>query len=158
GELHAASAAMTFDAIDAGRRALDARLDGLAHAPHRAGGWHRGLSGGGLLAQGGYDDVGIDASGEMIGNDRWIGDAVLGIAMNRLDQCGWLGECGDRSRGRQRELQLYGAAWHDRWYGQARLASGAFRRQMQRNLLLGAMRDAVATQLSGDYLGGSAEV
>src|SRR5690606_35601980 len=72
GELHAASAAMTFDAIDAGRRALGARLDGLAHAAHRAGGWHRGLSVRGLLAQGGYDDVGIYASGEMIGNDRWI--------------------------------------------------------------------------------------
>ena len=100
----------------------------------------------------------VTASGEMIGNDWRIGDAVFGIAMNRLDQSSWLGEFGDRSRGRQRELQLYAAAWRGDWYGQAQLASGAFQRQMQRNLLLGAMRDAVATQLSGDYLAASGEI
>ena len=158
GELHAASTAMTFDAIDAGRRALNARVDALAHAPSAAGGWYRDLSSSGTLAQSGYDSVGIDASGEMIGNDWRIGDAVLGIAMNRLDQSSWLSEFGDRSRGRQRELQLYAAAWRGDWYGQAQLASGAFQRQMQRNLLLGAMRDAVATQLSGDYLGAFGEI
>lgn len=158
GELHAASTAMTFDAIDAGRRALDARIDGVSHAPQAAGGWYRDLASGGMLAQGGYDSVGIDASGEMIGNDWRVGNAMFGIAMNRLDQSSWLGEFGDRSRGRQRELQLYAAAWRGDWYGQAQLASGAFQRQMQRNLLLGAMRDAVATQLSGDYVGASGEL
>lgn len=159
GELHAASAAMTFDAIDAGRRALNARIDGLSHAPQTAGGWYRDLSGGGILAQAGYDSVGIDSAGEMIGNDWRIGrDAVVGIAMNRLDQSSWLGAFGDRSRGRQRELQLYAAAWRGGWHGQAQLASGAFQRQMQRNLLLGSMRDSVATQLSGDYIGASGEI
>ena len=158
GELHAASTAMTFDAIDVGRRALNGRIDDVAHAPRRIGGWYRDLSSSGTLAQGGYDSVGIDAAGEMLGNDWRVGDAVFGIAMNRLDQSSWLGEFGDRSRGRQRELQLYAAAWRGDWYGQAQLASGSFQRQMQRNLLLGAMRDAVATQLSGDYVGAFGEV
>lgn len=159
GELHAASTAMTFDGIDAGRRALDGRLDNLSHAPQLAGGWSRDLSSGGTLAQGGFDSVGIDAAGEMIGNDWRVGsNAVLGIAMNRLEQSSWLSEFGDRSRGRQRELQLYASSWRGNWYGQAQFASGAFQRQMQRNLLLGATQDAVATQLSGDYVGLSGEL
>src|SRR5690606_10904681 len=157
GELHAASAAMTFDAIDAGRRALDGRIDALADMA-ASGGWHRDLSSGGTLAQAGFDGVGIDPSGEMVGNAWRLGrHAVFGIAMNRLDQSSWLGTFGDRSRGHQQEVQLYAAGWRGDWYGQAQLATGAFRRQMQRNLLLGSLRDAVATQLSGDYAGASAE-
>ena len=159
GELHGASAAMTFDAIDAGRRALNGRLDVLSHAPQAAGGWYRDLSSGGTLAQAGFDSVGIDAMGEMIGNDWRVGsNAIVGVAMNRLEQSSWLGDFGDRSRGHQRELQLYASAWRGDWYGQAQLSSGSFQRQMQRNLVLGAMQDAVATQLSGDYVGASGEI
>ena len=159
GELHGASAAMTLDAIDAGRRALNGRLDVLSHAPQAAGGWYRDLSSSGTLAQGGFDSVGIDAAGEMIGNDWRIGsNAIVGIAMNRLEQSSWLSDFGDRSRGHQRELQVYASAWRGDCYGQAQLASGSFQRQMQRNLLLGAMQDAVATQLSGDYVGAFGEI
>jgi len=159
GELHAASSAMTFDAIDAGRRALGQRLDALAQAPAKAGGWYRDLAASGQLAQAGYDSVGLDASGAMVGSDWRLGrDAVLGIAMNRLEQSGWLGASGDRSRGHQREVQLYAAAWRGPWQTQAQLASGAFRRQMQRNLLLGDLRDTVATQLSGDYVSAFGEL
>ncbi|HWS78794.1 MAG TPA: S8 family serine peptidase, partial [Thermomonas sp.] len=96
GELHAASTAMTFDAIDAGRRALNGRIDTLSHSPQAAGGWVRDLASSGTLAQGGYDSVGTDAAGEMIGNDWRLGtDAVVGIAMNRLEQSSWLSEFGD---------------------------------------------------------------
>ena len=159
GELHAASTAMTFDAIDVGRRALNGRIDTLSHAPQTAGGWYRDLTSSGTLAQGGFDSVGIDSSGEMIGSDWRIGpNAVVGVAMNRLDQSSWLSEFGDRSRGRQRELQMYASAWRGDWYGQAQLASGSFQRQLQRNLLLGVMRDTVATQLSGDYVGAFGEI
>lgn len=159
GELHAASAAMTFDAIDAGRRALGQRLDVLAQAPARAGGWYRDLAASGQLAQAGYDRVGLDASGEMIGSDWRLGhSAVLGVAINRLEQSGWLGASGDRSRGHQREVQLYAAGWRGPWQAQAQLASGAFQRQMQRGLLLGSLRDSAATQLSGDYVSAFGEV
>ncbi len=159
GELHAASAAMTFDGIDAGRLALDGRIDRLAHARNASGGWSRDLGSSGTLAQSGYDSVGLNAAGEMIGNDWWVGhDAVVGIAMNRIEQSSWLSDFGDRSRGHQREMQLYGANWRGEWYGQAQLALGSFDRQLQRNLLLGSQRDAVATQLSGRYASAFGEV
>ncbi len=159
GELHAASAVMTLDAIDSGRHALDSRLEQLAGAPHVSGGWRRGLGVGMTLAQSGYDRVAVDAVGDMIGNDWRIGThAVLGIAMNRLDQASWLGSFGDHSRGRQHEVQMYGATWHDGWYAQAQLASGAFDRQMQRTLRLGERSDSAATRLSGHYASAYGEV
>ncbi len=161
GELHAASAAMTFDGIDAGRRALDGRIERLAHsrnATNGVGGWYRDLSSSGTLAQSGYDSIGVDAVGEMIGNDWQAGqNTVVGIGMNRIEQSSWLGAFGDRSRGRQREMQLYAASWRGDWYGQAQLALGSFNRQLQRNLLLGSLQDAAATQLSGSYTSVSAE-
>ena len=162
GELHAASAAMTFDGIDAGRRALDGRIERLAHmrnAVGGVGGWYRDLSSSGTLAQSGYDTIGLDASGEMIGNDWQAGqNTVIGIGMNQIEQSSWLGAFGDRSRGHQREMQLYAASWHGDWYGQAQLALGSFKRQLQRNLLLGSQQDAVATQLSGNYTSASGEI
>ncbi len=162
GELHAASAAMTFDGIDAGRRALDGRIERLAHSRNAVGGvggWYRDLASSGTLAQGGYDSIGLDAAGEMIGNDWQAGEnTVFGIGMNRIEQSGWLGALGDHSRGRQREMQLYAASWRGDWYGQAQLALGSFDRQLQRNLLLGSMQDSTAAQLSGNYTSASAEI
>ena len=159
GGLHAASTALTFDAIDAGRRALDSRIDGLARAPQAVGGWYRDLSSSGTLAQSGYDGIGMDAAGEMFGNDWRIGhNAVFGVAMNKVRQSSWLSEFGDRSRGEQRELQVYAAGWRGDWYGQAHVASGGFDRQLQRNLLIGTMQDAVATQISGRYQSAHGEI
>ena len=152
GGLHAASTAMTLDAIDAGRRALNGRIDGLSRSRDAAGGWYRDLTRSGSLAQAGFDGIGTESSGELVGNDWRIGrDAVVGIAMNKQFQSSWLSAFGDRSRGMQRELQLYAAAWQGDWYGQAQLATGSFDRQLQRNLLLGSLRDAVATEVSGRY-------
>jgi len=159
GQLHSASSALTFDTIDTGRRALDGRIDRLG-GTNAAGGWYRDLASSGTLAQAGHDSVAMDAQGRMIGNDWRIddGNAVVGVAMSQVRQAGWLGAFGDRSRGQQREAQLYAAAWRGDWYGQAQLALGGFDREMQRNLLLGARRDAVATNLSGNYQSAFAEV
>lgn len=159
GELHAASAAMTFDAIDAGRRALGQRIDTLGLAPAQAGGWGRDLAASGELARAGFGQLGMGATGSMIGNDWRLGrTAVLGMAMNRLEQSGWLDGSGDRSRGHQREVQLYAAGWRGAWQAQAQLASGTFQRQMQRGLLLGGLRDTAATRLSGDYQAAFGEI
>lgn len=159
GELHAASAAMTYDTIDAGRRTLGQRVDALGQTPGQIGGWYRDLGTGGELAQAGYGQLGMNATGSMIGSDLRLGrSAVLGVAMNRLDQSGWLDGSGDRSRGHQREVQLYAAGWRGAWQVQAQLASGTFSRQMQRNLLLGGLRDTAATRLSGDYQAAFGEI
>lgn len=158
GELPAATAAMTLDAIDAGRRALDTRVDALVRTPAAAGGWYRDLDASGTLAQSGYDRIGLDTSGDMIGNDWRVGaHAVTGISMSRFRQSGWLGAFGDRSRGWQQDVQAYAAGWHGPWYAQARAAAGHFDRQLQRTLVLGTARDALATRMSGEYSAVSGE-
>jgi autotransporter-associated beta strand protein len=152
GQLHAASSALTFDSIDAGRRALDARIDRLAGTA-ASGGWFRDRASSGTLAQAGHDSVAMDAQGRMIGNDWRVagGNAVVGVSMSEVRQAGWLDALGDRSRGEQRGVQLYAAGWRGDWYGHAQFALGGFEREMQRNLLLGARQDTVATNLSGNY-------
>ena len=159
GQLHGASLALTLEGIEAGRRALGQRLDALALAPARSGGWYRDLAGGGQLAQTGFDAVALDTRGELVGNDWRLGEsALLGLAIDRQQQASWLGALGDRSVGVQREVQLYAAAWRGPWQAQARLASGSFQRQMQRSLLLGGLQDHVGSRLSGGYLGLSFEL
>lgn len=159
GQLHAASSALTYDSIDAGRRALGARIDRLGASGNGAGGWYRDLASSGILAQAGHDSIAMDSTGEMIGNDWRVGDgnAVLGLSTGRMQQAGWLGALGDRSRGQQREAQFYAAGWHGDWYGQAQLSLGSFERELQRNLVLGAQRDTVAANVSGSYQGAFAE-
>jgi autotransporter-associated beta strand protein len=160
GQLLAASSVLTYDGIDAGRRALDARIDRIAGTAAAAGGWFRDLATSGTLAQAGHDSVAMDAQGQMIGND-WRtadGNAVVGMAMSQVRQTGWLGALGDRSRGEQRGVQVYAAGWRGDWYGQAQLALGGFDRQVQRNLLLGSRQDTVATNLSGNYQSAFGEV
>ena len=159
GQLHAASSALTYDTIDAGRRALDSRIDGLGDTAV-SGGWYRDLASSGTLAQAGHDSIAMDAQGQMIGNDWRVadGNAVVGVAMSQVRQAGWLGALGDRSRGEQREAQLYAAGWHGDWYGQAQLALGGFDREIQRNLLLGSRGDAVSSNPSGNYQSAFAEL
>ncbi|MDQ6648417.1 MAG: S8 family serine peptidase, partial [Pseudomonadota bacterium] len=65
GQLHAASAAMTFEAIDAGTRALSDRFDTLLDAP-KAGGWAQNLGFHGGMSRSGYNNVGYDLSGWLV--------------------------------------------------------------------------------------------
>lgn len=152
GALHAASQAQVFSGIDASRRVLGGRIDAVLHAPRQAGGWYRDLASSGQLATAGMEGMGLHADGNMIGSDWRLGDyALAGVAMNRLEQSGWLQALGDLSRGHQREVQLYAAAAKNGWQLQSQLAVGNYQRQMQRHLLLGALQDTAATRLIGRY-------
>ena len=159
GELHAASAAMTLDAIEAGRRNLVARVATLAHPETPAGGWYRNLASDGALPTDGGNAMGLESVGEVVGNDWRLGnDALLGVSMQRMAQSGWLSAAADHARGQQRELQLYGVLWRGPWQAQVQLADGRFQRQMLRTLQLGEQQDIVATRLAGDYRSAYAEL
>lgn len=159
GELHAASAAQTVAALDSARQMLDTRLDEVLQRPARVGGWARDLNSSGQLAQLGGAAMGMDSRGTLIGSDWRVGDhAVAGLAMNRVEQLGWQHMRGDQSRGHQREVQFYTATQRAGWQLQTQFALGSFQRQMQRELLLGALTETAATQLSGRYQSAFAEV
>ncbi|HET6806022.1 MAG TPA: S8 family serine peptidase [Frateuria sp.] len=151
GQLHAASAAMTFEAIDAGTRALSDRFDRLLQ--HGASGaWTQDLGYHGDLARSGYADVGVDLSGMLVGQDLRIGsNGVAGFALSQSRGLGRLAETADQGRSHAFEGMLYGGLVHGNAYLMGRLGVGNYRESMHRNLLLGPALAGVASDSQGRY-------
>lgn len=152
GELHAASAAMTLETIDAGGRAFTARLDALLDDPRARGAWNQTLSLHGGLSQAGFSNVGFDMDGWLLGNDTRLGaHGFLGTAFGRSDGNSRLHGSADRSLGRSTEAALYGGVIHEHGYLHARLAIGRFDQRVDRRLLLGTHYRGVSTDYAGDF-------
>jgi uncharacterized protein with beta-barrel porin domain len=151
GQLHAASAAMTFEAIDAGTRALSDRFDTLLDTP-KAGGWAQSLGYHGGLSRNGYDNVGYDLSGWLVGQDYRIGSrGVAGFAVSQSQGLGRLAESADQGRSKAWEGMLYGGVIHGAWYTMGRFGVGSYREDMRRQLQLGNQFAGVTSQSNGRY-------
>ncbi|TXD41879.1 autotransporter domain-containing protein [Xanthomonas campestris] len=155
GRAHAASAAMTFDTIDLGRRTLAAHFDGLSQQPRMLGTWQRALGGPG---EGGATSNGFATSGWMMGNDlRLASGAVAGFAFGET-RSNSLGDLdGARGRDRQVQAQLYWGATLGAAYTLGQLGFGNVNRQIERNLQLGEDRSSAFSDYSGSYLSGNLE-
>nr|WP_243039678.1 S8 family serine peptidase [Dyella sedimenti] len=151
GQLHAASAAMTFDAMDAGTRALSSRFDQLGDVAG-AGGWTQTLGDYGSLSRSGYGSVGYDLSGWMVGQDHRVGsDGVAGFAVSQSQNLGRLDEFADQGWSRAVEGMLYGGLVRNQWYAMGRLGFGSYREDMRRHLELGSDVEGVASDSNGRY-------
>ncbi|PPU69456.1 S8 family serine peptidase [Xanthomonas pisi] len=155
GRAHAASAAMTFDTIDLGRRALSAHFDGLSQQPRMLGTWQRALGGPG---EGGVTTAGFATSGWMMGNDlRLTSGAVTGFAFGET-RSNSLGDLdGARGRDRQVQAQLYWGTTLGAAYTLGQLGLGNVNRQIERSLQLGEDRSSAFSDYSGSYLSGNLE-
>lgn len=159
GQVHAANAAMTNSAVEAGRRAVSDRLSDLSALPHVSGVWVRDLGQEGDLTQAGFDALSLGSSGVLLGIDtRSGGNTTMGVAFSRLQQSGDVGVFGDSSRGLQHQTQLYLGWQRDRWQMLAQLGLGGFDRYVARNLLIGNRFDRVGTRVGGSYSSLSAEL
>ena len=151
GQLHAASAAMTFEAIDAGTRALSDRFDNLMDKP-LAGAWVQGLGYHGDMSRNGYSNVGYDLSGTMVGADQRIGgDGFAGYALSQSQGLGRLTESADQGRSRALEGMLYGGIIRGQWYTMGRFGVGDYRENMRRELQLGEQVAGVSSASNGRY-------
>ena len=151
GQLHAASAAMTFEAIDAGTRALSDRFDHLLDSSG-AGGWTQNLGYHGDLARSGYANVGVDLSGTLVGQDMRIGsNGVAGFALSQSQGLGRLVETADQGSSHAVEGMLYGGLVHGNAYLMGRVGMGNFREAMRRNVLLGPAFAGVTSDSHGRY-------
>ena len=151
GQLHAASAAMTFEAIDAGTRALSDRFDHLLNMP-KAGAWTQSLGYHGGMSHSGYSNVDYDLNGWMVGADRLIGGhGVVGYALSQSQGLGRLAESADQGHSHAMEGMLYGGLMHGPWYTMGRLGMGSFRENMRRELQLGTQFTGVASASNGRY-------
>ncbi|WP_115527395.1 S8 family serine peptidase [Xanthomonas arboricola] len=155
GRAHAASAAMTFDTIDLGRRALAAHFDSLSQQPRLLGTWQRALGGPG---EGGVTTAGFATSGWMMGNDlRLASGAVTGFAFGET-RSNSLGDLdGARGRDRQVQAQLYWGTTLGSAYTLGQLGFGNVNRQIERTLQLGEDRSSAFSDYSGSYLSGNLE-
>lgn len=155
GRAHAASAAMTFDTIDLGRRTLAAHFDGLSQQPRMLGTWQRALGGPG---EGGATSNGFATSGWMMGNDLGLASgAVAGFAFGET-RSNSLGDLdGARGRDRQVQAQLYWSTTLGAAYTLGQLGFGNVNRQIERNLQLGEDRSSAFSDYSGSYLSGNLE-
>ncbi|WP_158635300.1 autotransporter serine protease [Luteimonas cucumeris] len=152
GELHATADAMTYEGIDASRRALSSRFDEIGEQRLPGGMWQQNLSQSGDMARAGFSGFDYNLSGQMLGIDQRIGrHGVLGVAASRTRGAGWLDQGNDRSRSRQDEGQVYAGLIGDHAYLQGRLGFGRFDRRVDRSVLLGRRQTGVATSYSGDY-------
>ncbi|MEO5831735.1 MAG: autotransporter domain-containing protein [Rhodanobacter sp.] len=152
GQLHAASAAMTFNAIDASSRALSDRFDNLLDKNAAFGMWAQNLNVGGDMARAGFDSVGFQLNGWLIGSDRQLGHSgVAGYAFGQSRGQQRLLQSFDHDNSRSTEGMLY-AGWHNNnWYTQGRMGFGQFQQDVSRQLLLGQSTQGVRTQYNGNY-------
>ncbi len=151
GQLHAASAAMTFEAIDAGTRALSDRFDSLLDAP-AAGSWAQSLGYHGGMSRSGYSDVGYDLAGTLIGADRRVGGSgFIGYAVSQSQGLGRLAESADQGRSHALEAMLYGGTIRGSWYTMGRLGMASYRENMRRQIQLGDQFAGVSSDGRGRY-------
>ncbi|HET6431239.1 S8 family serine peptidase [Dyella sp.] len=151
GQLHAASAAMTFEAIDAGTRALSDHVDQLLDAPQPSA-WSQNLGYHGSMSRAGYGNVGVDLSGWMTGADRRLGaNGFAGYAISQADGLGRLAESADQGRSHAMEAMLYGGVVKNAWYAVGRFGAGHYRETMRRAVQLGSFGSGVASNTNGRY-------
>ncbi len=151
GQLHAASTAMTFEAIDAGTRALSDRFDSLVEHP-LAGAWSQNLGYQGGMSHGGYDPVGFQLNGSLFGQDLRVGNrGVVGFAAAQSQGLGQLAESADQGHSHAMEGMLYGGVVGERSYAMGRIGVGHYRENMRRHIQLGYLDSPVASQSSGSY-------
>ena len=158
GQMHAATAALTLEAMDAGRRAMGDRFDILSGKAALQGAWMRDLSRSGALQQAGFSGMDYRMEGWMLGHDVRFGrDGLIGFAAMRMEGDGWMSELGDRARNRQTEAQVYAGWLRGHGYLRGALGAGQFDREIERNLQLGYRHEGVSTLQGGRYLFANAE-
>ncbi|MFC4727236.1 autotransporter domain-containing protein [Coralloluteibacterium thermophilus] len=158
GEVHGASAAMTFESIDASTRALSARLDQVHARQAPSGAWSstHGLHGG--FGRSGLAGLDFDLDGWLVGNDMRLGQGgVLGFGFGQSQAQSQLAGGADRNRSRASEALAYAGLSRERWYAQGSLGAGRFDHDVSRFLLLGAQPEGVWTDYSGRFASAYAE-
>src|SRR6185312_7090599 len=156
--LHAASAAMLFDGIDATGNAVSEHFDDLMNGRSKPGTWYGDLGWQGDLQRAGYASATFRSSGSLVGADFRVGThALLGYAVGESRGYGQLDESWDHSRTWSDHAMLYGGVVQGSWYARAQVGGGWFREDMQRLLLLGGLSASVGSDFSGRYATGALE-
>lgn len=158
GQLHAASAAMLFNGIDARGNALSEHFDDLVSGRANSGVWYSDLGWQGSLQRGGYAGATYRSGGGMAGADLSLGShALLGVAAGQSVGYGQLDAAWDHARMRMNNIALYGGLVSGSWYANTQVTSGWYHEDMQRLLQLGELGTPVGSGSTGRYVAGALE-
>jgi len=158
GQLHAASAAMLFESIDARSSALSEHFDDLVSGRANSGAWYSHLDWQGNLQRSGYAGTTFRSGGGMAGIDLYAGPhALLGFAAGQSLGYGQLDASWDHARLWMNNLAVYGGVVNGPWYASTQVTSGWYREDMQRLLQLGALGAPVGSGSMGRYVAGALE-
>lgn len=158
GELHAAAAAMSLRAIDMGNQALSDHLDQVREGRAGIGMWTQRLDNRGAMSRSGFDGIGFQLGGWLVGNDYRIGSAgVVGFAFGQGAGMQQIQHGIDRNDSRYTEGTVYAASAGERWYTHGRLALGQVHQDVNRGLLLGRTFQGVWTRYQSRYQMANAE-
>jgi autotransporter-associated beta strand protein len=158
GQMYAASAAMTFEAIDADTRALSDRFDSLLDNPkafersNKFQSWSQNLGYQGSFSRSGYDSLGFQLNGTMVGGDRMFANGgVLGYAISHSQGLGNLQQSADQGFSRALEGMVYGGIVQGNWYAMGRFGVGSDWQNTRRELLLGNQYAGTGSISNGRY-------
>jgi outer membrane autotransporter protein len=157
GQMYAASAAMTFEAIDADTRALSDRFDSLLDHPQQLSlnkfqSWSQNLGYQGTMARSGFDNMGFQLNGSMIGGDRSFGNGgVMGYAISQSQGLGNIQQSADQGFSRALEGMIYGGFVQGNWYTMGRFGVGSDWQDTRRMLILGGQTAGVSSFSNGRY-------
>jgi uncharacterized protein with beta-barrel porin domain len=157
GQMYAASAAMTFEAIDADTRALSDRFDDLLDHPQaydrtKFHSWSQNLGYQGSMSRSGYDSMGFQLNGSMVGGDRMLSNgAIVGYAISQSQGLGNLQQTADQGYSRALEGMIYGGFVQGNWYAMGRFGVGSDWQNTRRELLLGSQYAGVGSFSNGSY-------
>jgi uncharacterized protein with beta-barrel porin domain len=157
GQMYAASAAMTFEAIDADTRALSDRFDDLLDHPQQLSlnqfqSWSQNLGYQGSMSRSGFESLGFQLNGSMIGGDRAFGNGgVAGYAISQSQGLGNLEQSADEGFSHALEGMIYGGFVQGNWYAMGRFGVGSDWQDTRRELILGSQTAGVSSFSNGSY-------
>ncbi|MBO9715412.1 MAG: autotransporter domain-containing protein, partial [Pseudoxanthomonas sp.] len=145
GEMHAKADAMTFDNMDASRRAVSGRFDARLGEPSLRGGWSARLDG---IGNGSFSSNGWVNGGDLdVGANR-----VAGFAFGETTSTGHDLAGRDRAQERQSQAQFYLGHVYGRAYAVGQVGAGRYQRQLRRDVQLGESHEFVATDYADSFL------
>ncbi|ELY9421181.1 S8 family serine peptidase [Cronobacter dublinensis] len=152
GQLPAATAALTWQAINVNQRSSARRIDELLDAPHSRS-WSDTLSWNGSLGRAGFAPVSYSMKGWVTGQDQFIDEhTFVGTSLSRTETFSALSSGGERNTGTLSEAALYGGKIFGGYYLTGRLASGYYDGRQHRMLWLGSRSERVSSRQSGSWM------
>ncbi|ELY5850651.1 S8 family serine peptidase [Cronobacter turicensis] len=152
GQLPAATAALTWQAINVNQRSSATHISELLDAPQSRS-WSDTLSWNGSLGRNGFSPVSYSMKGWVTGQDRFIDEhTFIGTSLSRTETFSALSSGGERNTGSLSEASLYGGKIYGGYYLTGRLASGYYDGQQKRMLWLGSRSERVNSRQSGSWM------